>query len=88
MSFSKNNQTSAEFHHQLLLQKPDCSVRHHSLEMLTEIVTSGISADTDALYSAQETETFSKGILLRNLITERSLASDIPKSATHPLSLY
>lgn len=75
MSFSKNNQTSAEFHHQLLLQKPDCSVRHHSLQMLTEIVTSWISTDTDALYSAQET--FSKERLLRDLITERSLALDI-----------
>lgn len=39
----KNNKTSAEFHHQLLLQKPDYSVRHHSLQMLTEIVTSWIS---------------------------------------------
>lgn len=84
----KNNKTSAEFHHQLLLQKPDYSVRHHSLQMLTEIVTSWISTDTDALYSAQETETLSKERLIRDLITETSLALDIWKSATHPPSLY
>lgn len=83
MPFSKNNQTSAEFH-QLLLQKPDCLVRHHSVEMLTEVVTSWISTDTDALYSAQETETFSKEKLLRDLITERSLASDIQKKCNTP----
>lgn len=79
MSFSKNFQTSAEFHRQLLLQKPDYSVRHHSLQMGTEIVTSWISTDTDTLYSAQETETFSKERLLRDLITERSLALDTQK---------
>lgn len=88
MSLSKNNHTSAEFHHQLLLQKPDCSVRHQSVEMLTEIVTSWISTDTDALYSAQETETFSKERLLRDLIIESSLALNIQKKkkkATYPL---
>lgn len=86
MSLSKNNHTSAEFHHQLLLQKPDCSVRHQSVEMLTETVTSWISTDTDALYSAQETETFSKERLLRDLIIERSLALNIQKkkNATYP----
>lgn len=70
----QQNFTTSYFSKSLTIQ-----LRHHSLQMLTEIVTSWISADTHVLYSAQETETFSKERFLRDLITERSLALDIQK---------
>lgn len=56
---------------------PEYSVRHHSLQVFTEISTPRISRYKDALYSAQETETLSEEWLYTDLITERSLALDI-----------
>lgn len=72
MSYSTNKKkslTSAEFHQKLLFQKPQYSVRHHGLQMFTEIATPWISTYKDAFYSAQEIEALSEEWLLITLIT-------------------
>lgn len=64
MSYNTNKKiiiNFSKFHEKLLFQKPDYSVRHHSLQMFTEIATPWTSIHKDALYSAPETEALSEG---------------------------